>query len=193
MTTGQVSRRQALRGFSSDRGHGVASATFAFVSGELLPFVQSVSLVLRCSWPAAPAWELAEVASPGDTASGAHGSREGPWPLGDSGPPRGHEVGAGSVAASQPACPGGLSALPVSAGLGTAQLTGAAAEQSLTHTERLRQKTLTASQSGGWEFAITVSQGGSLLRPLSWACGRPSSPRVLTGSSFCLCPDLPLQ
>lgn len=47
---------------------------------------------------------------------------------------------------------------------------------------------------GGWKSQIQVSQGWFLLRPLSWPCGRPSSPRVLMWSPLCvcLCPNLPL-
>ena len=47
-------------------------------------------------------------------------------------------------------------------------------------------------QSWRLDSQTRVWAGLVLLRPLSWACGRPSPPRVLTGSSVCvcLCPEL---
>lgn len=43
----------------------------------------------------------------------------------------------------------------------------------------------TASLQGS--LRSRCQQGCFLLRPLSWVCGRPSSPRVLTWSSLCMC------
>ena len=56
---------------------------------------------------------------------------------------------------------------------------------------RPKQQTLTGPRPGGWRPRPRGGQGGSLPRPLSWACRRPSAPRVLAGPSLCacLCPD----
>lgn len=44
---------------------------------------------------------------------------------------------------------------------------------------------------GGWRLSPRGGQDCSLPRSLSWACRRPSAPRVLAGPSLCacLCPD----
>ena len=55
---------------------------------------------------------------------------------------------------------------------------------------QLRQH-LSLPGPGGWRLSPRGGQGGSLPRPLSWACRRPSPPRVLPGPSLwaCLRPD----
>ena len=51
----------------------------------------------------------------------------------------------------------------------------------------LQQQTLLPPRPAGWRLRCRGGQGWLPLRPPSWACGRPSSPCVLTRASLWVC------